>query len=63
MNNDKLNSLIQGIGVMTELWIITYQNFRNGGMNEADAVTHTKAFIAVLLDSALGQSLNTEDAT
>ena len=52
MNNDQLNNLIQGIGIMTELWVITYNNFRSHGMNDTDAVIHTKAFMSILVDSA-----------
>ena len=54
MNNDQVKQLIQGIGLMTELWMITYQGFKAQGLNDADAATHTKAFMSVIIDSVGG---------
>lgn len=51
MFNDQVNQLIQGIGLMTELYMITYQNFKKQGLSEEESIKHTKAFMAVMMDS------------
>ena len=48
MNNDQVKQIIQGIGVMTELWMITYNGFKSQGLNDADALSHTKAFMSII---------------
>lgn len=53
MTNDKLNNLIQSIGLLTELWSITYQGFKRQGMSDSDAMQHTKAFMSGMFDSFL----------
>lgn len=50
MNNDQLTQLIQGIGMMTELHMITYQNFLDHKMTDAEALKHTKIFMTALLE-------------
>lgn len=50
MNNDQLTQLIQGIGMMTELHMITYKNFLNQKMTETEALKHTKIFMTALLE-------------
>lgn len=49
MNNDQVKQLIQNLGMMAELWSITYQSFRNQGMNHADSMVHTKAFMSAMI--------------
>lgn len=61
MNDDQLNNFIQGIGVFTDLWVLTYQNFKNHGMNDTDAVDNTKALMSVMIDSVIGNK-NMEDS-
>lgn len=56
MNNNQINDIIQGLGVMTELWIITYQNFKKQGFNDSDSILHTKAFMSIVLSSVIGSS-------
>lgn len=51
MNTDQVNQLIQGIGLMTELYTITYQNFKKQNMSDKEAIAHTKAFMSVIVDS------------
>lgn len=51
MNNEQVNKLIQGIGAMTELWMITYQGFKRQGLNDEDAVMHTKAIMSIMMES------------
>lgn len=54
MNSEQVNNIIQGIGVMTELWTITYQSFRKQGLNEIEAVRHTKELMSIMVDSFYG---------
>ena len=53
MNNDMVNQLIQGIGVMAELWTITFKSFTSQGCEESEAMEHTKAFMSVILTTSL----------
>ena len=54
MTNEQIDQIIQGVGVMTELWTITFKNFKSQGMNDTDAVIHTKAFMSIMVGSILG---------
>lgn len=54
MNNEQVNQLINGIGTMAELWIITYQSFKKQGMNNEDAIMHTKALMSIMVESFYG---------
>lgn len=51
MNNEQVNQIIQGIGTLTELWIITYSGFKRQGLSNDDAVIHTKALMSIMVDS------------
>ena len=50
MNSEQINELINGLGMMTELYMIIYQNFKNQKMSDDDAIKHTKALMAVMVD-------------
>ena len=50
MNSEQINALINGLGMMTELYMIIYQNFKNQKMSDDDAIKHTKALMAVMVD-------------
>lgn len=54
MTNDQINQIIQGIGLMTEMYTITYQSFKKQGLSDKEAIIHTKAFISVMINSVLG---------
>lgn len=58
--NDKLIKLINGIGAMSELWVIIYSGFKKQGMTDENAMLHTKNFMEVILK--FGNGLN-EDQT
>lgn len=60
MNNEQLNDLITGIGMVTELWSITFRGFKNQGLSDADAIAHTKAFMSVIIEDIMG--LNSKGA-
>lgn len=51
MNNEQINQLIQGIGMMTELYLITFSNFKKQNLNDEDAIKHTKAFMSVMMET------------
>lgn len=53
MNNDAVQELIKGLGLMTELWIIVYKSFTDHGMNEKEAFTHTREFMSVITGTVL----------
>ena len=48
MNNSEsmLNELIKGIGMTTELWMITYGSFKKQKLSDEEAIEHTKACLA-----------------
>lgn len=54
MNNNQVNQIIQGIGVMTELWTITFNGFVKQGLSEQDAIIHTKALMSIMVESFYG---------
>ena len=47
--NEKLKEFLMGIGAMTELWTVTYNNFRKQGLTHSDALEHTAAFTRTLM--------------
>lgn len=50
MNNEQINQLINGVGLISELWVITYKSFKNQGLSDEAAVMHTKALMSIMLD-------------
>lgn len=60
MNNEKVNQIIQGIGVMTELWMITYNGFKSQGLTDDDAIGHTKAFMSIMMTFMTGTNSTEE---
>ena len=58
MNDDKIQQVIQGIGLMSELWTITYRSFKNQGLTDTEAIMHTKAFMTIALGSFLNNGNN-----
>lgn len=61
VNNEQVKQIIQGLGVMTELWTITYNGFIQQGMNSQDAIMHTKGFMSVMLGSFINQDSSGEE--
>lgn len=60
MNNDKILEIIQSIGVMTDMWIITYRSFMEHGMSSDEAIMHTKALMGSMLESTIGNKSTEE---
>ena len=54
MDNNQLNELMTGIGLVTELWTITYLGFTKQGLSAPDALMHTKAFMSVIIEDIMG---------
>lgn len=47
--NEKLKEFLVGIGAMTELWMITYNSFKNQGLSHSDSLEHTGAFMKSII--------------
>ena len=47
--NEKLKEFLMGVGAMTELWMVTYNNFRKQGLGHTEALEHTTAFTKTLM--------------
>ena len=54
MNNEQVNQIIQGLGAITEMWMIVYNNFKQQGLNDETALAHTKALMSVAMGGMLG---------
>lgn len=48
-SSNMLNDLIQSIGVMSELWMITYNSFKNMKLSDEEAMEHTKACMSAIM--------------
>ena len=53
--NSNLDDFIKGIGLMVEMWVVTYNSFIKTGLSESDAMKHTKAFMELVIDSNLSK--------
>lgn len=51
MNNKTVEQLIQGIGVLVELWTITYRGFISQGFDNTTAINHTRAFMSSMMET------------
>lgn len=60
MNNDQLNSLISGLGMLTELWTITFHGFKQQGLSDPEATMHTKSLMSIMMDSVINGNENKE---
>lgn len=58
MNNSEsmLNELIKGIGMLTELWIITYKSFLNQKLSDKEAMDHTREFMSIMVNEIFNGS-------
>lgn len=48
--NEHLEKFIQNMGLLCEEWTIIYRSFISQGLSEKEAMTHTKAFMATVLE-------------
>ena len=51
--NDGLKSFVNSMGVLCEMWTLTYQTFIKQGMNAKDAMTHTQGFMTSLITASM----------
>ena len=51
MNNEQLKDFFNAMGATTEIWLIVYNSFRDGGMSEESAIEHTQAFMTAFMTS------------
>jgi hypothetical protein len=59
--NDKVLEIINGIGMLAELWTITYNSFKKQGLDNKEALTHTKEFMAVMVSEVVNKGNTKED--
>ena len=52
-SSNMLNELIKTIGMMSELWMITYNSFKNMKLSDEEAMNHTKAYMSVIMHEAM----------
>lgn len=60
MGNNPISNIIQGLGTLAELWVITFKSFKNQGMDDKTATMHTKGLMSVMVEAFYGG--NKEDA-
>lgn len=51
MNADQVKQLIQNIGLMTEIYMITFSGFKKQGLSDKDALMHTKTLISAMIET------------
>ena len=61
MNNDQVKAIIQGIGAMTEMWYITFNNFKKLGMSLEEATEQTKAFMSIMFENIMESNETNND--
>lgn len=54
MNSEQVNQIIDGIGLMTEIWVVAYQNFLKQGLSTGEAIASTKELLSLMMDSIIG---------
>jgi hypothetical protein len=48
--NDKLKDFINNMGVCCEIWLMTYNNFVQRGLDHKTALEHTRAFMTSFME-------------
>lgn len=61
MNNENVEKIVQGMGVITELWCIVNNNFIAQGMSKEDALAHTAAFMDIMMANLFTTAEDEED--
>ena len=51
--NNNLKSFIDNVGLLCEVWLLTYNKFISQGLNQKDALTHTQGFMTTFIDSMM----------
>ena len=47
--DEKLKSFIDSMGVLCEVWTLTYTNFVNQGLKPSEAMKHTQGFMSTFI--------------
>ena len=47
--NDQVQNIINACGALTELWLISYNNFIRNGLDKEEALCHTQAMFEVVI--------------
>lgn len=53
MGSERMKEFLISVGLMTEIWTITYNSFKKQGFTTQDALEHTKAFMAMTIESIM----------
>ena len=61
IENNDLKKFLVSLGSLTEIWMFTYNNCKKQGLNEEDALKHTKAFMEVFSSEMLNGSDGEKD--
>lgn len=56
-NQEKVENLINAFGALSELWLSTFNSFRQMGLDEDEAFKHTAAFMTCVI-SAINNANN-----
>jgi hypothetical protein len=46
---EELKKFLEGVGALTELWTVIYNNFRRQGMARHEAAEHTQMMVQTIL--------------
>ena len=49
----QLNDLISGMGMLTKIWTIIYQSFKEQKMTDEEAIIHTQALMATMMKTIM----------
>ena len=60
-SSNMLNELIKTIGIMSELWMITYNSFRNMKLSDEEAMKHTKACMSAIMHEVMSSGKEKPD--
>ena len=60
-SSNMLNELIKTIGMMSELWMITYNSFKNMKLSDEEAMEHTKACMSVIMHEVMSSGKERPD--
>ena len=52
-SSSMLNELIKSMGIMSELWMIAYNSFKNMKLSDEEAMKHTKAYMSAIMHEAM----------
>ena len=54
-------NFLNGVGAFVEMWIITFNCFKNNGFSDDEAMIHTKAAMSLLMNLIIRPNMNTEE--